>query len=149
MHEADPNSFPLSVQSFRVRRDLYTHGLTKVHNNDRVAWGFSPIKAYWFGRNVTTNQRYICALLINEQYEPRFGQVFCSSLDHPELTVKPIPCFISSGAKTGGIRYCGTWTFTRNCEVYKEFTYVTGSRPRDCIYNMSLTSYDNNWGDAQ
>lgn len=146
LHGSDSESFPLSTLAFKNRKELHAHGLENVHNNDAVAWGYNPIAALWFGRDSTTDQRYVCAIVINEEYEPRFGKVLCTRKDVVELDVRPVPCFLK-GSGYGSIRYCGTWTFQLHRETSQQpFLYVTNGCQRGAIYNMSLDSYDDRWG---
>lgn len=145
LHNNDPNAFPLSTTSFSNRRDLYDYGLKNVHNNDTSVWGFNRVQVQWYGRHAMTNQRFICALIINEIHEPRFGHFFCLSRDFVELDTAPVPCFMNCNGY-GCIRYCGTWTFQRVRESTDAFIYVVKSRPRNVIYKMTLTSYDDRWG---
>ena len=145
LHTSDSESYPLSTIAFKNRGQLYAHGLETVYNNDAVAWGYNPITALWFGRDSTTNQRYVCAILINEEYEPRFGHYLCLRKDIVEMDVRPIPCFLK-GRGYGSIRYCGTWTFQLQRETSQSFVYVTKGCHRGAIYKMTLNSYDDRWG---
>lgn len=145
LHDSNPESYPLSTLAFKNRTQLHEHGLANIYNNDAVAWGYDKIKALWFGRDSTTNQRYVCAIIINEEYEPRFGHYFCSRRDIVELDVRPIPCFLK-GSGYGSIRYCGTWTFQLQRETSQPFVYVVKGCQRGAIYKMTLDSYDDRWG---
>lgn len=145
LHANDYHAFPLSSLSFHNRRELYDYGLVNVHNNDASVWGFNKIQVRWYGRDATTNQRFICALIINEMHEPRFGHFFCPSHDIVELDTAPVPCFMNCNGY-GCIRYCGTWTFQRVRDTNEGFLYVNNSRPRICVYRMTLSSYDDRWG---
>lgn len=145
LHTSDSESYPLSTIAFKNRKQLHEHGLEKIYNNDAVAWGYDRIKALWFGRDSTTNQRYVCAIIINEEYEPRFGHYFCSRRDIVEMDVRPIPCFLK-GSGYGSIRYCGTWTFQLEREMAQPFMYVTKGCQRGAIYSMTFDSYDDRWG---
>ena len=145
LHNNDSNAFPLSTTSFPNRLELYDYGLKNVHNNDTTVWGFNRVQVRWYGRHVATNQRFVCALIINEMHEPRFGQFFCPSYDIVELDTAPVPCFMNCNGY-GCIRYCGTWTFQRARESAEDFMYVTKSRPRSVVYKMTLSSYDDRWG---
>ncbi len=145
LHTSNPESYPLSTIEFKNRRELHQHGLEKIYSNDAAAWGFDKIKALWFARDSTTNQRYVCALIINEEYEPRFGNYFCSRKDIVEMDVRPIPCFLK-GRGYGSIRYCGTWTFQLQRETSQPFVYVTNGCQRGAVYKMTLDSYDDRWG---
>jgi len=144
LHGSNSESYPLSTLAFQNRIQLRDHGLQKVYNNDTAVWRYDKIKALWFGRDPTTNQRYICAIIINEKYEPRFGKVFCTRKDVVELDVRPIPCFLKGSGSS--IRYCGTWTFQLHRETSQPFMYVTNGCQRSASYNMSLDSYDDRWG---
>jgi hypothetical protein len=144
LHGSDSEAYPLSTLEFNNRKQLHAHGLENVHNSSTVAWGFDRVKALWFGRDATTNQRYVCAIIVNELYEARFGKIFCLRKDIVELDVRPVPCFLKSG---GSIRYCGTWTFQLHLETSQQpFIYVIGGCPRGAMYGMSLESYDDRWG---
>jgi len=145
LHDSDSESYPLSTLAFKNRKQLHEHGLANIYNNDATAWGYDKIKALWFGRDSTTNQRYVCAIIINEEYEPRFGHYFCSRKDIVELDVRPIPCFLK-GTGYGSIRYCGTWTFQLEREMSQPFVYVTKGCQRGAIYKMALHTYDDRWG---
>lgn len=145
LHNSDSNAFPLSTTSFSNRYELHEYGLKNVHNNDATVWGFNRVQVRWYGRHVATNQRFVCALIINELHEPRFGQFFCPSYDIVELDATPVQCFLNCNGY-GCIRYCGTWTFQRVRESAEDFIYVTRSRPRNVIYKMTLSSYDDRWG---
>mgnify|MGYP004225952285 CR=1 FL=1 len=146
LHDSDSESYPLSTLAFKNRRELHAHGLENVHNNSTVAWGFDKVKALWFGRDPITNQRYVCAIIINEEYEPRFGKLFCPRKDIVELDVRPVPCFLK-GSGYGSIRYCGTWTFQLHRETSQQpFLYVANGCQRGAIYNITLDSYDDRWG---
>lgn len=145
LHTTDSESYPLSTIVFKNRTQLHEHGLQKIYNNDTTAWGYDKIKALWFGRDSTTDQRYVCAIVINEEYEPRFGHYFCARKDVVELDVRPVPCFLK-GSGYGSIRYCGTWTFTLQRETSQPFAYVTKGCHRGAVYKMTLDSYDERWG---
>jgi len=145
LHTSNPESYPLSTIAFKNRTQLHEHGLQKIHNNDAAAWGYDKIKALWFARDRTTDQRYVCAIIINEEYEPRFGHYFCARKYVVELDIRPIPCFLK-GSGNGSIRYCGTWTFTLERETPQPFVYVTNGCHRGAIYKITLDSYDDRWG---
>lgn len=145
LHNSNPESYPLSTIQFKNRPELHKHGLEKIYSNDAAAWGYDRVKAQWFGRDSTTNQRYVCAIIINEEYEPRFGHYFCPRKDIVELDVRPIPCFLK-GSGYGCIRYCGTWTFQLHRETSQPFVYVTNGAQRSTVYKMALDSYDDRWG---
>tara|TARA_B110001450_G_scaffold18786_1_gene17239 strand:- start:25078 stop:26025 length:948 start_codon:yes stop_codon:yes gene_type:complete len=145
LHNMDSQSFPLSTIIFKNRMQLHKFGLERIHDNNDVAWGFNKINAVWFGRNITTDRRFVCALVINEEYEPRFGHYLCLDRDIVELDVQPVPCFLK-GIGYGSIRYCGTWNIERYRESSEEFMYVSKGRARSVVYKISLASYDDRWG---
>jgi hypothetical protein len=145
LHTLNPESFPLSTVAFKNRLQLRQHGLDKIYNNDTAAWGYDRVKTLWFGRDSTTNQRFVCAIVINEEYEPRFGHYFCSRKDIVEMDVRPIPCFLK-GRGYGSILYCGTWSFQLQREMSQPFVYVTNGCQRGAAYKMTLDSYDDRWG---
>jgi hypothetical protein len=128
---------------FDTRRDVYDRGLTHYPQGD---WNYHPIRSTWLARDSWTNQQFVCAFFVNEVYEPRFGTFLCPDPDCPDLTVRPVPCFIRRrGCQE--LLYCGTWSFHLQREEEHPFVYVNGTRPRNTVYRTTLTSYDKHWGD--
>ena len=144
LHRDDSTSFPLSRFTFKNRDALREYGLNAVHGGDTTRWRFNRVQAVSYGRNSTTNQRYVCALIINERHEPRFGYFFCPNPDYPDIDVQPVPCFLKNLRDTR-LAYCGTWAFERLTDLPEGIQYVLNSRPRSIVYRMSLVAYERQW----
>lgn len=143
-HTQHPATFPLSSVCFSTRRDVYDHGLTNFPNGE---WKYHPMRSAWLARDSMTNQQFVCALVVNEVYEPRFGLFLCPDPDCPDLTVRPVPCFIKRRGYQE-LLYCGTWSFHLQREEEQPFVYVNDTRARKTVYRTTLASYDNHWGEA-
>ena len=145
LHELDRDAYPLSSLSFSNRKELYRYGAEHIHADHPCAWIYQKIPAVWHARHPETDQRHVCALIINEMYEPRFGTFFCPNPDAPDIVVTPVPCFLNCHGY-GCIRYCGTWKFRRVRDVDHGFMYCAKGRPRSVVYEMFLECYDERWG---
>ncbi|MEC7000563.1 MAG: hypothetical protein VXX04_01855 [Actinomycetota bacterium] len=149
LNARDPDMFPLSTRAFLNRTELFAHG-------ERIGctpWRYDRVRAVWTA--CAEGATRVCALIINERYEPRWGSIFCTDTRarkrdvewQADLTSRSIPVFLVS-LWGNDIRYCGHWHFERTTPVDAErtFEYVLGQRPRHGVHRVRLSHYDESWG---
>lgn len=153
-HASAPASFPLSTQTFANRRAVHAHGLQQC-GLDPDAWVCNGLCAAWVYTDATTRARRVCALVVNERREPRWGEVYCPNEPaqgvewQQDLVAHPVPVFLKTVASQV-LRYCGHWSLNRITPHDDDtaFAYVLGTPKRNAVYRVSLAHYDVRWGSA-
>ena len=151
LHARDSSAFPLSQRVFSNRAQLFEFG----QQIGCTPWKYERVRAAWTAQEDGVTR--LCALLINERYEPRWGTLFCTDGSarkrdvewQADLVTRPIPVFLVS-LWGNDIRYCGHWNFERltPLDSARTFEYVLGQRARHGVHRVALAHYDDAWGVA-
>ena len=156
-HREDPRAFPLSRCVFSGRKALHMYASTHIYvtPDERARFRYEKLRAYWTYVDPDTCERHLSLFIVNEENEPRWGRVLCLAVNETsdmhwqqDMTTHAVPVVLK---RIGGsqLRYCGHWTFERAQSASgAPFQYVAGGRPRDSLFTVSLSHYDDRWGEC-
>lgn len=156
LHRMNALRFPVSHTVFPSRQALHHHGKSFV----KTPWILKQKETYWTHTNMRTGRKCIHAILLKEEYEPRWGHYLCTDANESkhafewqeDLQTHPVPVFINLVGSASGtsFRYTGHWSFQRITSASSEriFVYVDGTFTRKChgVFGVKLAHYDNRWG---